>query len=515
MSYNPRTKPRAHQVKALGRIANRPSRPSFADVYALLMEYGTGKSKVITDEFGTREEAGDLHDLLVIAGAGSYLNWVVDKNETQPSEFNRHMSDDLLDRLRAEYWMSGGGVGRERRLNHLVTQNLDDLRRPRALVINIEALSTSVKARELVMAFLKSGNKKRRSMAVVDECTSIKDDASQRTKACLVIGGEASSRRILTGMVTPNNPVDLFSQFEFLDWHILGYNSKYAFRNRFCVMKKIEVPIPGRTNPDGTPKKRRVDIDVAYRNLDELNRKIEPYSYRVLTEECLDLPPLTYAPLIDVELTKEQRRVYNELREFSTSQLSGEDHVTATMVLTRNLRLQQVLCGFTVDENGEEHDIPSNRGAAVMRLLEEHSGKAIIWVPFHRPLDRLVGALEKVYGPGSVAQFHGKNTRTRGEDERRFLGDPNCRFMVSTQQAGGRGNTWTAATLTIYFANTFDLEIRMNSERRFYRDGQRHPCTIVDFAAAGTNEMKTIVALREKLDIAAAIMGDNYREWLI
>jgi hypothetical protein len=196
------------------------------------MEYGTGKSKVITDEFGEREEAGDIHDLFIVAGAGSYLNWVVDKNAAQPSEFNRHMSDDLLDRLRAEYWVSGGGVRRERALNHLVTENLDDLRRPRALVMNIEALSTSTKARELAWAFL-TGHKKRRSMFIVDECTSIKEDSSERTKACLKLSREASSRRILTGMVTPNNPVDLYSQFEFLDWNILGYNSKFAFRNRF------------------------------------------------------------------------------------------------------------------------------------------------------------------------------------------------------------------------------------------------------------------------------------------
>jgi hypothetical protein len=254
---------------------------------------------------------------------------------------------------------------------------------------------------------------------------------------------------------------------------------------------------------------------VAYRNLDELNKRIDPYSYRVLTEDCLDLPPLTYAPLIDVELTKEQRMVYEEIREFSTAQLGPDSWVTPTMVLTKNLRLQQVLCGFTTDDDGVERDVPSNRGAAVLRLLEEHSGKAIIWVPFHRPLERLVAALQKVYGPEAVAQFHGKNTKTRGEDERRFLGDPKCRFMVSTQQAGGRGNTWIVANLMIYFANTHDLEIRMNSERRFYRDGQNHPCTIVDFSARGTNEMKTIVALRDKLDIASAIMGDSPRDWLI
>lgn len=511
MTYQARTKPRKQQVEAFRRLKKRPTHPSSEDVFAWLMEYGTGKSKIITDEFGVREEAGDLQDLFILAGAGSYLNWIEDKNESQPSEFHKHMSDDLNERLRAEAWISGAGVRHQRRLEHML-RNLDP-QRPRALLMNIEALSASQKARDLARAFLEPKN--RRAMMVVDESTSIKEDSSERTKAVIALAGEAPVRRLLTGLVTPNNPVDLFSQFEFLDWRILGFNSKWAFRNRYCVQKDIQVVIPGKFAADGSPATRKVKIDVAYRNIDELHAKIAPYSYRVLSKDCQDLPPLVYSPLVEVELTKEQRQVYDDLHEFSTAQLSSEAYVTATMVLTRNLRLQQVLCGFTVDEDGNEHDIPSNRGAAVLRVLEEHSGKAIIWVPFHRPLRRLVAALQKVYGPDAVAEFHGKNLSTRGEDERRFLGDPKCRFMVSTQAAGGRGNTWIVANLMIYFANDYNLELRMNSEKRFHRDGQTKSCTIVDFVTRGTNEMKPVQALRDKLDMAGQIMGDSYKEWLI
>jgi hypothetical protein len=516
MTYLPRTTPREHQETALHRVFNKPRSPSSEDVYAWIMEYGTGKSKVITDEFGIREDAKDLQDLLIFAGAGSYLNWIEDKNESQPSEFHRHMSDDLNDRLRAEAWVSGAGVRHTRRLEALL-DTVDDPR-PRALLMNVEALSASKKARDLAMAFLTPSGKKRRAMMVVDESTSIKSNDSERTQAIIRLAGETrgvGARRILTGLVSPNSPMDLYPQFEFLDWKILGLNSYYAFRARYAVLKKIDVVIPGKFNPDGSPKTRGVNIEVAYRNVEELQEKIAPYSYRVLSKDCQDLPPLVYAPFIEVELTKEQREVYDDLREFATAQLSAEAHVTATMVITRNMRLQQVLCGFTVDEDGNEHDIPSNRGAALLRVLEEHAGKAIVWFPFHRPLARTAAALEKIYGPGSVAQFHGKNKATRGEDERRFLKDPKCRFMLSTPAAGGRGNTWTVATLTWYFANDYNLELRMNSEKRFHREGQKHTCVIGDFITRGTNEMKPVQALRDKLDMSSAIMGDGYKEWLI
>lgn len=507
--YQPRTKPRGHQVEARRRRLARPSRPSSEDVFAWLMEYGTGKSKVVVDEYGEREAAGEVQDLLLLAEAGSYLNWVEDKNENQLSQFHAHASDDLNDRLLVSKWVSGAGTKHMRALEHMLKSD-----RPRVLAMNIEALSASKKAQDLAMAFVKSG-RGRRAMMVVDECTSIKNPTAQRTKEVIKLAGEAPIRRALTGLVTPNSPMDLFSPFEYLDWRILGLRSFYAFQARYAVLKPIQVEIPGQRNPDGSPKTRKVNIEVAYRNLDELNEKIAPYSYRVLTKDCLDLPPLVYAPMIDVELTDEQRRLYKELRDNATAELSSQAHVTATMVITRNLRLQQLLTGFIVDEDGVEHDVPSNRGRDLLQILGNHSGKAIIWCPFHNPLQKIVRALTKEYGPKAVAQFHGNNKSTRAEDERRFLGDPECRFMVSTQAAGGRGNTWVVANLMVYFANDENLELRMNSERRFYRDGQTMSCTIIDMNAAGTNEMKTIQRLRDKLDMAAVISGDGYREWLI
>lgn len=479
-------------------------------MFALIMEYGTGKSKVICDEFGAREAAGGLHDLLVLAGAGSYLNWVEDKNESQPSEFHKHFSDDLNERLVAMSWVSGAGVRKMRELETLI--RVDD--RPRALVVNVEAFSLAGgKAFDLCWRFLTAPG--RRSMMVVDESTLIKEESARRTENILKLAGEADVRRILTGLIVPNSPLDLYAQFMFLDWRILGHESIWTFKARYAIQKDIQVPIPGRKDKDGNQAVRKVKIVVGYRNEEELQERIAPYSYRVLSKECQDLPEQTYLPLIDVELTDEQKRHYRELKEHATTDLSEVSFVTATMVLTRNLRLQQLLCGFVTDDDGQLQYVPSNRGRALMELLENHSGKAIIWCPFLPALYRIVHNLEKVYGEGSVAQFHGENRPTRGRDEQRFLGDDKCRWMVSTPAAGGRGNTWNVATLMAYFANDYNLELRLNSEKRNHRDGQTQPVAIADFMTRGTNEMKVVQALRDKMDVAALIQGDDYRKWLI
>lgn len=87
--------------------------------------------------------------------------------------------------------------------------------------------------------------------------------------------------------------------------------------------------------------------------------------------------------------------------------------------------------------------------------------------------------------------------------------------MVSTQSAGGVGNNWTVADLVIYAANSYDLELRVQSEDRAHRKGQKKSVTYVDLVARGTVEEKIIQALRKKIDLSTAITGENYREWLI
>ena len=87
--------------------------------------------------------------------------------------------------------------------------------------------------------------------------------------------------------------------------------------------------------------------------------------------------------------------------------------------------------------------------------------------------------------------------------------------MVSTQKAGGIGNTWVNASLVVYFANNHDLELRAQSEDRSHRDGLKHSVTYVDLVAEGTVDDKILETLRKKIDMSTLINGENYKEWLI
>lgn len=490
--YEPRTKPRAHQEK--GRELTRGKR-----LFAYLCEMGTGKSKMIIDEWAERVEQGRCHDLLILAPAGSYQNWV--------NELSTHLNESIFRCVRTFIWKSGLGKNASRNLDAF----LKNLRWPRVLIVNIEALSTNEKIRDICVTFL-SSVVGRRSMFVVDESTKIRNGQAQRTKQVMALKGYADLRRILTGLVSPRSPLDLFSQFEFLDWRILGHESIYTFKRRYCILETTQVPIG--KDEKGKVKWRKIETIVAYKNLEELQAKIAPYSYRVLKKDCLDLPPKIYEKW-EVELTAEQKRMYNELILFSTAELSECVHVTTNMVVTKLLRLHQLVCGHTVDEKGVEHDVPSNRISALLEVLEEHGGKAIIWSNYRREIDKIVKALEKEYGKGCAAQFHGGNKSSRIKEEKAFLNDPKCRFMVSTQSAGGLGNTWVNANLVVYFSNTYDLELRMQSEDRSHREGLKHSVTYVDLVAPRTVDEKILSALRKKINMMTLISGERYREWLI
>jgi SNF2 family DNA or RNA helicase len=249
-----------------------------------------------------------------------------------------------------------------------------------------------------------------------------------------------------------------------------------------------------------------------------------PHSYRKRLEECYDMPPKIYQKR-EVPLTDEQRRIYRELKEFATVQLSSEVHVTATMVMTQVLRLHQVLCGHVRDEQGNVHEISQNRTRELLDLLGEFDGKAVIWCSYDEDIRRVSEAIRKEYTEGGflsddwshgpVARFWGGNLRTREEEERRFKTDPTCRFMVATAAAGGRGRTWDAASLVVYYSNTPNLEHREQSEERPQNVGKMNSTLYVDLVSPETVDEKYLHALRAKIDMAAAVNGDSWRDWVV
>ncbi len=503
MTYAPVLPPYPHQVEALEKMAPHAN-------FALLMGKRTGKTKVLIDDFGRREDAGEVRDFLGVLPGGALYG--EDAWETQ---FSQHLPAEVRERARLVVWRAGATSAAARRSVREILGERDP-RRPRVLLLNVEALSATERAQELCGEFLASSNALRRgAYMTVGESTCVKG-TSRRTEQVVRLGGMAQVRRIETGLVTPHSPLDLFWQFYFLDRRILGQSSWYGFRARYaithqaCVLPRevrLAMERAGRRPPT-------VTMITGYRGEEELAARIEPFSYRRELRDCREAPPGVYQ-FLDVEFTPEQRRVYTGLRDNATAELSSGRHVTAPMAMTRLMRMHQVCLGFSPDEEGRLHDIPERRTAVLVGLLRDYGGKAVIWCAYDPAVRRVLAALRREFGPESTVAFWGGNAPTREEEERRFKGDPACLYMVATAAAGGRGREWSCADLVVYHSNTDNLEHRDQSEDRVESYAKVDPITRVDLRVPGTVEDRIIGNLRRKIDTAAAISGDAYREWLV
>lgn len=499
MSYVPRLPPLAHQVEGRRRQQGSPD----WCVFAYLGEMGTGKTYSVLWDWGDLMDGDGVSDLLVVAPKGSYRNWFVG-TAARPSELQKYLPEELQRRLLVHGYAPGRA---KKQLDDFLTSNSGD--RPRAFFVNVESLSRSGPAREAVREFLLA----RRAMMVVDESTRIRDDDSQRTEFICEVGRLALARRIMTGLIAPRSPLNIYPQFRFLDQRILRQRSAWTFRQRYAVMEQIYLgkKIDEKT---GEEKEKWAWVDVAYRNEEELHGLMAPHSWRVLKKDVLDLPDKTPPVRREVELSDEQYEVYRGVRDEAFAELQGGGYVEVQRKMHQAMRLHQVSTGCVraADQSVRQLDT-GPRLRALCEVLDEAASKVVVWCCYRPNVEYVVQHLEREYGEGCTAQFHGGNTETRYRDEERWKTDPRCRFMVATQAAGGVGNNWVEAATAVYYSYSHDLEHDAQSQDRIHRQGQRSACNYVYLVASPTEEL-ILEALEKKLDMAQLVMGDRYREML-
>lgn len=479
VNYIFKTEPYEHQRRAIGLAGNKSG-------YAFLMEMGTGKSKSLIDNMAQMHLAGCIDFALIIAPKGVYRNWV-------NKEIPEHLPDNVSHRVIR--WVANPNKTQQAEMR-MVNKPFDGLT---IFVMNVEAFST-VRGKDAGFWFAKVFGA--RGLIAIDESTTIKNHMAKRTKALTKIAAGFAYRRILTGSPVTKSPLDIYSQFEFLGPGLLGYDSFYTFQARYALLQRRKM---GRTSFNQV---------VGYRNLEELTERIDNHGFRVLKSECLDLPEKVYTARY-VEMTDQQRKLYDNICKDGVALLDS-GIVTTQQVITQLLRLQQILSGHLKTDDGETLTFPTSRLEALTDLLEEHAGKALIWSRFRHDIQQITNTLNKTFGEGSAAAYYGDTT----DDERARIvsnfQNPNhpLRFFVGNPSTGGYGLTLTQADLVVYYANSFDLEHRIQSEDRAHRIGQRKNVTYVDLITEGTIDEKIVDALRNKIELGAQVLGEKAREWL-
>lgn len=470
-----KTKPMQHQTLCNDTMKDR-------EYFALLLEQGLGKTRIAIQHAQDLHLQGKLDRVLVLAPSGVHANWA--EEELKIHTENPHSFTWISTKTSMRY---------VRQLDSFISTQDSRLR---WLCMNIEAVRTK-RGFDACTKFLRNG----KSMIIVDESSVIKNPKAQQTRAVLKLAKFSTYRLILNGTPVTQGPLDLWSQCLFLSRDALPYNSYTSFKHQFAQTVMM---------PMGT---RSFEKIVGYKNLPELEEAIKPFSIRLEKKDCLDLPEKMYRKM-SVPLTPEQTKVYDSIRYEQMCILEAEEKETGKVsvpsVLAVLTKLQQVTCGFVIDDESKIHELPNNRITYMLNSLGEAPPKTVIWSTYRYPIVMIMAALEKAYGKCALEYHGGIDQQVRTANIAQFQNDPDIRFMVCSY-AGARGITLHSASNVIYFANNYSLDKRLQSEDRTHRIGQKNSCLYTDLFTPDTVDMAILRALQSKKELANTVVTSDWR----
>lgn len=463
-----KTKPLDHQLKCF-EISKE------LHFYGAFFEQGCGKTKVIIDTCTYLNKIKEIDGLIIVAPNGVHKNWIV---EELPKHFN----------LYYDTFCWNGDWNKEIEKNFekiLISEKF------KIFSFNIECF-VGKKQQELLIRIIKSI----RILLAIDESQTIKNQSAKRTKFLVdKISKMVKYKRILTGTPVTKGVQDLYTQLKFLSPDIIGISSYYAFRNKYCQM--------------GGWQMKQI---VGYKAIDELQAKIQAHTMRVLKKDCLDLPDKIYQKE-PFDMTAEQSRIYNEIRDEGMAFIRNSKEaglpITLENTLVRMKKLQQVALGYLLnieDQSLIEIVTPDKnpRLLKLKELLEKINGKVIIWTIYTQDIVYITKMLGK-----EAVRYDGKTSEVdKAANKIAFKTDPAIKYLVANTAAMARGHTLTEAETSIYYCNSFDLELRLQSEDRNHRQGTKNNVLYIDLEANKTMDRKIIKALISKKKIADMVLQD-------
>ena len=450
--------------------------------WALFMEMGTGKSKILIDTIVNLYLTGRVDTVLYVAKKGELSNF-------QVYELPKHKPEHV----KCYAYVYRGYTKQEdlTKIKHMLNPSSTHLR---VLSINIESLRNQTsKPYAIATHYLRSSKK---SMIVVDESTTLKDRRSSQHKALVKLRKLAKYARIMTGTVMPHNPVDVFCQSLFLDKHAMGYGGVTAFKNIYVEQERKQFGA------------RSFMAVTGYKNLDQLQGEMRSIGTVMRKTDCLDLPDKVYKRSA-VELTPEQIKHYNDLVDYSLTKIDGE-YVECTNALSVIQRLHQIVCGQLRLPTGEYSLIENARYAALKETVDtilESEEKVVVWSHFRAASEGLANYLRQDHN--LVHLKGGISIDERAELIEQFKADKSCRIFLGNPQSSGFGLTLTEAHTALYYSNSDNYEHRLQSEDRIHRIGQDQKCLYIDYHTPGTVEDAILDRNKMKALNRDKVMGKN------
>lgn len=522
-----------HQWEAYNRFKD-------SDEAALFFEMGCGKSLTTLALAGHKFIAGEIDSLLVIAPNDVHKQWATEQcqwfKDTLLINGEQHTGMNIQYHVQCI-----GGRGGAKQLYPFQADG-----KLHIVCVNVDTFSTPHKWEQIVRWCTE------KTMIVLDEATAIKTYKSQRTQRIIYAFNivsrrgtrilssvkKSKARAVLTGTPVTNGPMDLWSIMEFVKPNFFG-REWYSFRGYYGMYTKLAVGMGSTARSVDVPLTEKTwkgikdctDYNMAYalfgcsqdtfltihsqdhfagpyKHADELKGKLNSVAMFCKLIDCVDMPQqnyitqrLTMSPDIAgcyKSMKKEQNVLYN-------------DHLaTAKTKLAAATRLQQISSGFIYGKNvnpeemDEEMDIlpdevtwignSNPKMEAVKRDVDESDKPIIILTRYTAEASRLFDEFSDKY---STLLYTGWKKTGNLDDFKAGKYD----VLIANTACIARGFNLQNAHTTLFYSNTFSMELRQQAEFRTFRIGQKENCKYVDYIYDDTVDVDIVKALGRKKDM--------------
>lgn len=444
--------------------------------FGLLFEMGCGKTLTAIAIAGAGYQMGKVERLLIVAPTSVVAVW---PKELQEYAKFKYTCKTLL------------GEKKQR------IKQIDDLLKFPFKALKVAVINYESTWRPEILEKLKEFDA---DMVIADESQRIKTYDAAQSKAMYELGDQARYKLILSGTPVQTAAIDIWSQYRFLDKTVFGDNF-FKFRGRYAIM--------------GGYGNKKI---VGYKDLEGLIKKEHSIAFRVTKDEALDLPEQTFETR-KIQFSQKEKNLYERIKKDSYAELDGGGHITATTVLTRLLRLQQLAGGFLVQDDAQKPQLVSRAKLdALADIIEDYvigSGKKlVIFARFIAEVKAIMELADKVLPKElkQVAIYGDIKKEDRGDIVKQFQEDPKTVLFIGQIDTAGTGITLTAADTCVYYSKNFNYATYSQSLSRIHRIGQRNCCTYIDLEIEGTIDELISKALSRKEDMAKTVV-DNWRDF--
>ena len=448
-----KTKPFRHQVEGFNYGLNN-------NRWLLGDEQGLGKTKQVIDiAVAKKIQYGYKHCLIVCGVNGLKWNWV--------NEIHTHSDEGA--------WILGQ---RGKKIGSNAdkledVKNLDKIEEY-FIITNIETL----RSKEIVEELVKLCQDKTIGIIAADEVHKMKNPSSQQGKGFLKLQPEC--RIAMTGTPLMNSPLDLYVPLKWLGYETHAF---YKFKNHHCVMGGF-----GGYEVQG------------YKNLDELQAKLDCIMLRRLKKDVLDLPEKTHITEY-VEMTPKQKQIYDEVTadiKMNIDQIKMANNPLAELIRMRQATGYTGILSSTVQESAK-----LDRMEELVEEAIENGKKVVIFSNWTQMTDAVWSRLHKNY---RVSVITGETKDIDRQDNVNEFQTGASQVIIGTIGVMGTGLTLTAGTVEIFMDEPWNRANKEQAEDRCHRVGTKENVTIYTLICKGTIDERINELVEQKGAMADALV---------